>query len=451
MERRLYQDLLVWKNKRSRKPLLLFGARQVGKTFLLKTFAARAYAQNAFIDFSRDSQAAALFAGSLKPKDIVRGLEAYLRMSITPDNTLIVLDEVQLCEEALTALKYFCEEAPEYHVVAAGSLLGVKLHRDRSLFPVGKVDLLSLQPLSFDEYLAARGEERLGELIALCLDEHAPCPLHERAIELYREYLLVGGMPEAVNAFLETWETGDISAYNVAREKQLAIDQAYLADIAKYAEPANMPRIIEAWQSIPRQLAKENHKFQYKTVRSGGRATWYEQAISWLGAAGITCCCTRVSEGVAPLETFVDPSAFKLYKVDTGLLSSSYHALPQDVLPQPDKAARFRGGLTENYVMQQLRSFMVQAYYWGTASTHEVEFIARDRSGSVIPIEVKSGRNVTSKSLKAYCDSYRPPYAVRLSTRNFGYEGNIRSIPLYAAPYLARGLLTNGPTLGFML
>lgn len=447
MRRRITQALQSWKASPERKPLLLFGARQVGKTYALRDLGARHYESVAFVDFARDPQAADVFEGSLQPHDLLARLEAYLKMDVTPGRTLIILDEVQLCERALTSLKYLCDEAPEHHVAAAGSLLGVKLRRDRALFPVGKVDMMALHPLSFDEYLDARGEGRLAALIQAALAENEALGLHERALELYREYLLVGGMPEVVGKFVSA-EAAD--ALERARATQLEIDQAYLADIAKYAPAAEMPRVAEAWASVPSQLAKENHKFQYRTVRSGGRASQYASAVDWLVATGTVSKCTRVEEGVAPLTTFEDPSAFKLYKADTGLLGASFQARPDDLLPSDDKASRFRGGMAENYVMQQLASRDVRPHYWGTSSRAEVEFIARDKNGEVVPIEVKSGTNVRSSSLATYRRAYEPPYAVRVSARNFGFEGGVRSVPLYAACYLADELVSDGPMSGFM-
>lgn len=447
MRRRVMRNLIAWKNSDDRKPLLLFGARQVGKTYLLRQFAKESFSSIAYIDFARDAQAAGVFEGSLNPRQLVPQIEAYLRLDIDPQDTLVVFDEVQLCERALTSMKYFCDEAPEYHVVAAGSLLGVELRRNSSLFPVGKVDMLMLHPLSFEEYLWARGEERLSELIRGCCQANERCGLHERALELIREYQLVGGMPEPVARFVAHFDEGASWAYDSARAKQQEIDQAYVADIAKYAPSSEMPRIMEAWQSIPDQLMKENHKFQYSKVRTGARASQYENALAWLSAAHMVEKCTQVSEGIAPLKAFEERGNFKLYKADTGLLAASFQAIPADLLPNATKAARFRGGLTENYVMQQLVSQNVKPYYWGTASKAEVEFVVRDGEGNIVPVEVKSGANVRSASLDTYRRKYSPAYAVRISAKNFGYENGIRSIPLYAVSYFAEELLSGSPGL----
>lgn len=441
MRRAISHKLQAWSESSHRKPLVIFGARQVGKTYAIKQLASDRYDSLAYIDFSRDARAAALFDASLAPAELVPKLEVFLHTLIDPDRTLIVFDEVQLCERALTSLKYFCDDAPQYHVVAAGSLLGVALKRELYSFPVGKVDLLQLHPLSFEEFLWARGETRLADAIRDAY-ENAPdqaFALHDRAMQLVHEYELIGGMPEIVSAYVANDAPG-ISAMESARNKQQEINVAYLADMAKYATPTETPRIMAVWNSIPQQLAKENHKFQYKLIKSGGRAAIYENAIAWLDAAGIIMRCTQVTEATAPLKTFENSSSFKIYTADVGLLSAQYEAIPQDLEPATDKAAGFRGGITENYVLQQLVASDSSVYYWGTTSKAEVEFIARAKQGDVIPIEVKSGRNVTARSLESFRERYHPPYLVRVSARNFGVGNGIRSIPLYAAWLLGEDL-----------
>ncbi len=441
MRRAISHKLQAWSESSHRKPLVIFGARQVGKTYAIKQLASDRYDSLAYIDFSRDARAAALFDASLAPAELVPKLEVFLHTLIDPDRTLIVFDEVQLCERALTSLKYFCDDAPQYHVVAAGSLLGVALKRERYSFPVGKVDLLQLHPLSFEEFLWAHGETRLADAIRDAY-ENAPdqaFALHDRAMQLVHEYELIGGMPEIVSAYVANDAPG-IDAMESARNKQQEINVAYLADMAKYATPTETPRVMAVWNSIPQQLAKENHKFQYKLIKSGGRAAIYENAIAWLDAAGIIMRCTQVTEATAPLKTFENSSSFKIYTADVGLLSAQYEAIPQDLEPATDKAAGFRGGITENYVLQQLVASDSSVYYWGTTSKAEVEFIARAKQGDVIPIEVKSGRNVTARSLESFRERYHPPYLVRVSARNFGVGNGIRSIPLYAAWLLGEDL-----------
>ena len=437
MKRLIDNSLIEWKNSHDRKPLLLFGARQVGKTYALKQFGKTCFDNYVHIDFSKNSSASSIFDGSLDPSRIIPMLEALSQQAITPGKTLIILDEIQLCEQALTSLKYFCEDALQYFVTAAGSLLGVKLRKDGS-FPVGKVDMMVLHPLSFEEFLWARGKDKLSNVLEECVASLNTCPLHEEAIDKYREYLLVGGMPDVVNQFVSIHESNTVDAYDAARSKQMEIDQAYIADIAKHAPSNLVPRIIDVWRSMPSQLVKENSKFQYKAVHSGGRASIYEEPVAWLKAAAIVAKCTRVTDPVAPLGIFEDESSFKLYRTDTGLLAASYDALPSDIIPQDGKASRFRGALAENYVMQQLSSANVKPYYWGTSSKQEVDFVARNKDGDVIPIEVKSGSNVRANSLASYREKYAPPYVVRMSMKNFGEENFVKSIPVYAACYYAK-------------
>ena len=438
--RNISARLCEWKASSNRKPLVLLGARQVGKTYALKQFAATEFDSLAYVDFSRDADAAALFEGSVSPATLVSNLGIYLRMDIVPGKTLIVLDEVQLCERALTSLKYFCDDAPQYHVVAAGSLLGVQIHREKYSFPVGKVDLMTLHPMDFEEYLGARGEERLAAAIRDAYDNPtAAFALHDRALSLVREYELVGGMPEVVGEYIAAGARGN-AAYNAAQKKQVEICVAYAADMVKYADEQDAPRILAAWNSLPRQLAKENHKFQYKAIRSGARATQYHTALEWLGAAGIAEKCLRITDAQAPLATFAKDASFKLYGADSGLLASRYEARPEDVLPADNKASNFRGAIAENYVFQQLRASDSSIYYWGTASRYEVEFVGRRKTGEVVPIEVKSGSNVRSTSFREFMSRYGIERAVRLSSKNFGEDNGVVSVPLYAAWLLGEEL-----------
>ncbi len=437
MKRLIDEQLVDWMANPRRKPLLLFGARQVGKTYALERFGSTHFDNYVHIDFSRNTSAIDIFEGSLDPKRIIPALEALSHSDIQPERTLIILDEIQSSERALMALKYFCEDAPEYALTAAGSLLGVKL-REHGSFPVGKVDMKFLHPMSFEEYLWSRREERLSELIKEHLLSREKFPFHERALELYREYLLVGGMPDAVLAFNESESSGSIASYEAARVKQLEIDQAYIADIAKHAPSTLVPRIIDVWRSVPSQLARENKKFQYKSVQSGGRASVYEESVAWLISAAVVEKCVKVTEPVAPLGNFEDTTSFKLYRADTGLLSASMQVLPNDILPQSGKASSFRGALAENYVMQQFCSENIKTYYWGVPSKQEIDFLARNKAGDIIPMEVKSGDNVRSNSLDGFRRKYEPPYVVRFSTKNFGTDKFVQSIPLYTACYYAK-------------
>lgn len=445
MRRKIDEALLTWKNKAARKPLLVIGARQVGKTYALVTFGQKHFANYVHIDFSRDATAKDLFATTLDPHKVIERIEAFTKSRIKPEETLLIFDEIQLCEEALTSLKYFCEDAPQYCVAAAGSLLGVKL-RSHGSFPVGKVNMVAIHPMDFEEYLWSQNDDALSNIIQESLETFTACPLHEAALDRLREYLMLGGMPDVINIYTSSLKSGlnKQETFMQARDAQNAIDQAYVVDITKHAPSSEIPKILDVWKSIPSQLAKENHKFQYKTIKSGARSSAYESAVDWLLAASIISRCTRVTEPVAPLRAFEDVTSFKLYRADTGLLSASYEILPTDVLPQDNKASYFRGSVTENYVMQQFIANDVQPNYWGVPSKQEVDFVARNFAGDVIPIEVKSGIRVRSNSLEGYRKKYQPPYVVRFSAKNFGEENQIRSIPLYAATYYAQQFI---PTL----
>jgi predicted AAA+ superfamily ATPase len=297
-------------------------------------------------------------------------------------------------------------------------------------FPVGKVDMLDLGPLDFEEFCWALGERELIDLIRGCYAENRALGLHDYALSLFRRYLYVGGMPEVVFTHANA---GSAAHAEEERHLQQLIIQAYIADMTKYATPLDSSKILNVWRSVPEQLAKENHKFQYRTIESSARAHQYEAAINWLKSAGLVSFCYRVSEGNAPLRAFALQDFFKLYLCDVGLLAALYGAEPQDLDTAENKSSRFRSAMTENYVMQQLVAKGVEPFYWGIASKSEVDFIIRDTNGAVVPLEVKQGKNVSSRSLEAYRKAYSPSYVVRVSGRNFGFENNVRSVPLYAA------------------
>ena len=432
MKRRIDAELFAWKSSSSRKPLVVQGARQVGKTYSVLAFAERAFDRVLYIDFSAQKDICALFDGDITPQALLPQLEVVGGMDVDPATTLLFFDEVQACPRALTSLKYFYERAPEYCVIAAGSLLGVALGRSEYSYPVGKVDTLTLYPLDFEEFLWAAGEEKLANLIEEAYASNAPFGLHERALKLYRSYLLVGGLPEAVLAHVEG------ALLPAVRSTQQGITDAYLADMTKYASPLDSSKILNVWRSVPEQLAKENHKFQYATIASSARAFQYEAPINWLHAAGLVSFCYRVSEGKKPLKAFVEHDFFKLYLLDVGLLTALQGLEADDLAPASDKGSRFRGGVAENYVMQQLLSSGVEPFYWGTASKAEVDFVVQLEGEGAVPIEVKSGGNVSARSLEAYRKAYEPPVVFRLSTKNFGLERGIKSVPLYAAYCIGR-------------
>lgn len=427
MKRKMDQSLIAWKGTPNKKPLVLFGARQTGKTTSILDFAKREYQHLVFIDFYRQPEMKAAFTASREPQAIIMALKALLRIDITPANTLLFFDEIQGCDDAITSLKYFCTDAPEYDVIAAGSLLGVHVARKGS-FPVGYVDMLTMHPMDFEEYCWALDEERSFDLARLCYRTNAPCPVHDRLTQLYRTYLLVGGMPEPVNTYAESRDMARMA------KQQSDIRTAYVADMAKYATSADTAKIIACWDSLPTQLAKESGstKFMWKYVASGAKAERYGTAVDWLAASGIVSKCTQVSDGVSPLKSFENPGSFKIYVADTGLLANAYDASPSDFEGKDHRSARFRGGIAENYVMQQLVSTGAKPYYWGMQSVQEVEFVLKFPNG-VTPIEVKSGKRVSSPSAIKFADKYNCPRVIRVAEKNYGMDEGIKSVPLYAA------------------
>lgn len=430
MKRKIDERLSAWKN-RTHKPLVVFGARQTGKTTSVLEFGRAHYDHVVHIDFYKQPSAKEAFQGDLTPAAIIASLEALLDTDIVPGKTLLFLDEIQACDEALTSLKFFCTDAPDYDVVAAGSLLGVHVARKGS-YPVGYVDMLVMTPMDLEEYCWALGKERAFRLVRQSFETFSPCAVHEQMMELYRSYLLVGGMPEVVARHVAGARLGDL------REKQDEISVAYVADMAKYATAADTVKIVACWESLPEQLAKESGstKFMWRYVASGAKAERYQTAVDWLVAAGLVNRCTQVSEGTSPLRSFENASSFKLYALDTGLLTSWYRAQPDDFGGKDRRSAHFRGGVAENYVMQQLAAAQAAAYYWGAQSTYEVEFVVRI-GDDVVPIEVKSGERVKSTSAKRFAEKYGCPYIVHMTAKNFGATDAVKSIPLYAAILLA--------------
>lgn len=426
MERKIIEALKRWKASPKRMPLLLGGARQVGKTYTALTFGKQYYKNTAYFNMEDSSEIISIFERDLDPARIVSELSVKLGEAIYPDDTLIIFDEIQACERALTSLKYFCEKAPQYHIIAVGSLLGVALKREKYSFPVGKVDMMTLYPLDFEEFLWATGNEKLCAMIQDSFSGFTPLSLHDTALDLYKTYLVVGGMPKAVSEYVETKDFDFVTA------AQKSLNDAYIADMAKYATPQDTTRIMAAWGSVPAQLSKENHKFQYKVIKSGARAYEYETAIDWLKAAGMVNICTRVREGKMPLAAFADNDSFKLYMMDTGLLCSKFSIAANVVLHSPHSFDGFKGALAENYIMQALTVNGFEPFYWSSPGKAELDFVIQDRSGNILPLEGKSADNVKAKSLRTFVSLYEPPYAIRVSAKNFGFENNIKSIPLYA-------------------
>lgn len=429
MERNMMQELVQWKEKQSnRMPLILYGVRQVGKTYLLREFGDRYFQNTIYINFERMHVIADYFQGDLSPDRILRLLEEYFNQKIIPDRTLLIFDEIQACERALTSLKYFCEEAPEYHITAAGSLLGVAINREQYSFPVGKVYIKTLYPLGFDEFLQAVGKKHFINIIKEHYESMEPIPdaTHQELLEWYRRYLFIGGMPAAINEYMER-----SSLINVP-EVQSMILSAYTFDMAKYATDSESTKIRNAYMSMPAQLAKENKKFQYKLIRKGATAGLFGDSIAWLVYSGVVLQCDRVSRCDMPLVAFRDVSAFKLYMSDVGLLSAFTGMTPESII-RGELSELYKGSLTENYVAQTLKAKGYELYYWTSESpTAEVDFVMQ-KEGKVIPVEVKSGEHVKAKSLHHYMNMYQPKKVIRLSEKNFGTDEILHAIPLYAA------------------
>ncbi|MDR1785783.1 MAG: ATP-binding protein [Spirochaetaceae bacterium] len=425
MRRKIEQKLLEWKD-RERMPLLLFGARQTGKTFTLNDFGERHFTHRVYVNLETDIHTAEYFAGNIEPGRLIRYLETLGGVPVIPGETLIILDEIQSCERALTALKYFCEKAPEYHVAAAGSLLGVAINRERYSFPVGKVENLSLYPLDFEEFLWALGEDRLAEAIRDAFGSCTPLPagLHQKAIDLYRCYLIVGGMPACVSEFAGHKNT--VLVQNI----QSNIADNYVADMAKYAGKSDTVKIRGCFDSIPAQLSKENKKFQYKVVQRGGSAALFGASIEWLAQAGIALKCQRLGQAVNPIAVYADLSSFKLYMSDVGLLTMKSGIALQTILNGDPNV--FMGALTENYIAQALRANNHPLYYWESEHTAELDFVLQ-QGADIIGVEVKKSFKTHSKSLNQFIQRYKPAYSIRFSEKNFGKADGILSLPHYAA------------------
>ncbi|MDD6573101.1 MAG: ATP-binding protein [Thermoflexaceae bacterium] len=429
MERNIMSELLAWRNmKADRMPLVLYGVRQVGKTYILREFGDRYFKNTIYVNFERMQGITDFFEGELQPERIIRMLEEYFSQKIIPDETLLIFDEIQACERALTSLKYFCEEAPEYHVVAAGSLLGVAINCEKFSFPVGKVIMKTLYPMRFDEFLRAVGKEYLVSMIREHFDtmQEMPHATHLELLEWYRRYLYIGGMPAAINQYMERE-----SMINVP-EVQNMILNSYTADMAKYTSDSESTKIRNAFLSMPAQLAKENKKFQYKLIRKGATAGLFGDSIAWLIFSGVVISCERTSRGDMPLAAFRDVSAFKLYLSDVGLLSA-FSGVTMENIVRNELSEIYRGALAENYMAQTLKAGGYDLYYWTSdLPTAEVDFLIQ-KEGRVIPIEVKSGENVSAKSLKHFNKMYQPEKVMRFSEKNFGINDNVYTVPLYAA------------------
>ena len=424
MKRKALKNLYTWKNQLKRKPLLLMGARQVGKTFLLKQFGDEEYTNTIYLNFEDNPRLCKLFDESLDPKIILKSLRIEMNSEIIEGKTLLIFDEIQECPNALNSLKYFYENAPNQHIVAAGSLLGVKLAHVKG-FPVGKVQFLTLYPLSFLEFLEALKETRIKNFIEELKNiEPLPLNLHEKLLTYFKEYLFIGGMPEAVVEYI------DSQNFSKVREIQNNILKAYSLDFAKHAPKEHIMKINQVWTSIPSQLAKENKKFIYSAIRTGARAKDFEVALQWLVEAGLINKTSLISTPKIPLTAYANLNIFKIYLVDVGLLGAMANLSAKTLLHKNELFQEFRGSLAENYIAQELTHSHYSLFYWTSEGTAELDFII-EQDGFIYPIEVKSGNSTKKKSLKVYNDTYHPKLSIRSSPMNLKKNGNILNCPLY--------------------
>lgn len=428
MYRKITDYLENWRKSPNRKPLILQGARQVGKTYALLDFGKRYYENVAYFNFETNPKLIETFSENISPSYLIPILSHISGQTIVTEKTLIIFDEVQLCERALTSLKYFYEEVPEYHIVVAGSLLGVAVNRKQFSFPVGKVDIKTLYPMDMEEFMLAMGEDMLVNEIRTHFADNTPMPsaYHDSAMTLYRQYLVVGGMPECVMQFSQTKD------YLLTRHIQDTILLGYLDDMSKYNTTNEIKKTRLTYDNITVQLSKKNTRFQYKLIKKGGRASEFENAIEWLTLSGIVSQVYKVEQIKKPLENYRDIDSFKIYVSDLGLLCAKKDLAANDVLYMSEDINDFKGGMAENYVDLQLTINGYRTYYWESERGAEVDFIIQ-REGNLIPVEVKSADNTKAKSLKVYMDAYKPEYAIKLSAKNFAFEDNKKTIPLYAA------------------
>lgn len=432
MKRNIDLQLKKWKTSERRKPLILNGARQVGKTYSLKYFGKTSYEKIAYLNFEKDEKLARYFEETLDPKQLIRILGIHTEVNITPHNTLLVFDEIQECPKALNSLKYFCEEAGEYHVVAAGSLLGVKTAQEKG-FPVGKVNFLQLYPLNFFEFLSALGHEKTRAFLEeLRSFESLPVPLHEKLIQLLKLYLFIGGMPEAV------FEYTQHEYLNTVREIQLEILSSYEKDFAKHSPTSEIMKITTVWKQVHRQLAKENKKFIFAAIRKSARGRDYEEAIQWLLDAGLIYKNCFIESPKFPLSAYADTNAFKLFLFDVGLLGAQSNLSFQAVIDGNLLFTEFKGALTENFVAQELtEATQKNLYYWASAGMAEVDFlIETDRE--IYPLEVKAGNSSKKKSLLVYGNKYSASKLARTTLMNLKHDGNIYNLPLYLVSLLTK-------------
>lgn len=423
MKRAIYSDLVSWKKSKNRKPLLLTGARQVGKTYVLNEFGNNEFKKCVYLNLDKEKERfESIFRDSIIPQEIIERLETIIGEKIVPEETLIIFDEIQEIPRALTALKYFCEDTPEYFVAASGSLLGVALHEGTS-FPVGKVDMLELEPLSFEEFVEASSN---GRYLKIVDNEDDLSIFSDKFEAILREYLVVGGMPEVVVNWLSHHDYAEVDRI------QNAILLAYLDDISKHTDTTTTIRIRQIWNSLPAQFAKRNEKFMFNVIREGARAREYELAIQWLVDCRIVRKVERIKVGnKLPLKAYTEPSAFKLYFIDVGLFRHLAGVTSEMVMNGEAMFKEFNGFFVEQFVLQQMAS-KYSMYYWSSEANAEVDFVT-EIGGTVVPIEVKSGNNVKAKSLRTFRDNYEPKLSIRFSLKPLKYDDGLLNMPIYLA------------------
>lgn len=425
MKRDIYLRLESWKHSKRRKPLIVNGARQVGKTHALKYFGSSAYEKMVYLNFEKDEKLKDYFNQTLDPQRLIKILGVYNEIDITPHDTLIVFDEIQECPKALNSLKYFCEETPEYHIASAGSLLGVKISEEKG-FPVGKVNFLHMFPLTFFEFLTALNQEKTRAFLEEQKSyQPIPQPLHEKLLELLKIYFFVGGMPESIVEYLKT------ENFSIVREVQQEILSAYEKDFSKHAPPNEIMKISTVWNQIHSQLAKENKKFIFANIRKSARGRDYEEAIQWLCDAGLIYKSHNVSAPQFPLSAYADNNIFKIFFADVGLLGAKSHLSSKILIDGDLLFKEFKGALTENFVAQELIATKQKGlYYWTSQGTAEIDFLIEE-DHHICPIEIKSGESQKKKSLIVYGQKYSPQMLIRATPMNLKHDGNIYNYPLY--------------------
>lgn len=425
MYRKIEKELLKWKQN-SKMPLMLIGARQTGKTYILEKFAKENFKNYVYINLEKEQNISEIFNETIDPNELIQKIEILKNINFDVENTLLFLDEIQINENAITSLKYFCENEKNYKVVCAGSLLGVKINRFHSSFPVGKVTIQYLYPMNFEEFLIANNEEKLIEEIKTHYKNNTPMitPIHNHALDLYKNYLIIGGMPAIINDYLNNEK--NITKVNFELSEQIIT--SYLADMNKYTENTESIKNSKIYNAIPKELARENNTFKYSIVDKDARKIRYESSLDWLLASNMILKCNLTEKPESPLKAYINEDKFKIYLSDCGLLRALSNIDYEEIIL--DKNEMYKGVLTENYIAVTFKEKFKEIYYY-TFGKYEIDFLIK-LNGDIIPVEVKSGRRNRSKSLNEYIKKYNPKYSIRISSKNFGMENNIKSVPLYA-------------------